>query len=357
MEGHDSISTDDIEYRLLAAERLIAQLRSEQAGLVIELDRRQVPLADGCRSLTEWLAGRLDVSRRNASALVNVGRRLVDQPALRKHLATGKVSFDRAEALGRFGGDPDEFAHLGLAALHQIASTTHTTSASEQDVFDGRELYLQPTLDHSRWKLWGHLPGVDGTIIQDALFAKADTFPHEAQATSRATRHADALTAICLDSLTGGSTEHTGTSNVGITVFVDTRLGPNGYLPAGPAVGPNTLAEILCTGTIETNAITADGTPLGVGRRTGKIPPRLRRFVLGRDRGCTAAGCTSRYRLQPHHKQHWADGGATDADNLITLCWYHHHVIVHQRGYTIDPDSPIGQTRFLRPQPRAPNQS
>ena len=266
------------------------------------------------------------------------------------------MSFDRAEALGRFAGDPDEFAHLGLSALHQIASTTETTSTSEADVFEGRELFMQPTLDHSRWKLWGHLPGVDGTIIQDALFAKADTFPHEAQTTSRATRHADALTAICLDSLTGTSDGDPGTSTVGITVFVDTRLGPNGYVPAGPAVGPNTLAEIVCTGTTEVTAISADGTPLGVGRRTAKIPPRLRRFVLGRDRGCTAAGCTSRYRLQPHHKQHWADGGKTDAEQP------HHTVLVppprdrpptrlHHRPELAHRTNPFPPTPTTRPQP------
>lgn len=28
-------------------------------------------------------------------------------------------------------------------------------------------------------------------------------------------------------------------------------------------------------------------------------------------------------------------GGSTDADNLITLCWFHHHISVHREGLHI----------------------
>ncbi|MDF1597426.1 MAG: HNH endonuclease signature motif containing protein, partial [Acidimicrobiia bacterium] len=66
----------------------------------------------------------------------------------------------------------------------------------------------------------------------------------------------------------------------------------------------------------------------------------------GERHGCTADGCTSRYRLQPHHIIPWSQGGRTDPDNLITLCWFHHHVVIHQMGYEIIPDSPPGRLRF-----------
>ena len=36
-------------------------------------------------------------------------------------------------------------------------------------------------------------------------------------------------------------------------------------------------------------------------------------------RGC----CESRY-VEGHHIKHWADGGDTKLDNLVTLCKYHH---------------------------------
>ena len=80
------------------------------------------------------------------------------------------------------------------------------------------------------------------------------------------------------------------------------------------------------------------------------IPRRLRRWILARDGAvCTVAGCTSRYRLQIHHITRWVDGGRTDAENLTTLCWFHHHVVIHGQGFTIDPHSPPQRRRLLRP--------
>lgn len=354
MRDTENFSTDELEVRLVAIEQTIAQLRAEQASLIEIVDRRQVPLADGCRSLAEWVSGRLDIARRTAGQLIATARRLPEQDALAKALSDGELSFDRATALIRLNGHPGEFAHVGLSALHQIAATESLTAGSERAAFERRHLTIQPTLDMTSWTLWGQLPGHDGQIVQDALAAKADAFPESARSDSRATRNADALTALCMDSLTETSTSDQPATDSGITVFVDARYGPNGYLAGGPAVGPYTLDELVCTGTVEVTGIGADGTPLNQGRRNRKIPPRLRRFVIGRDRGCAAQGCTSRYRLQAHHRKHWADGGETDAENLVALCWYHHHVVIHQRGFAIDPESPSGDIRFVRPHIRGP---
>ena len=87
-----------------------------------------------------------------------------------------------------------------------------------------------------------------------------------------------------------------------------------------------------------------------MGRRSRPISPQLRRFVLDRDgAACTIAGCTSRYRLQVHHIKRWIDGGRTDPENLTTVCWFHHHVVIHGQGFRIDPDSPPQRRRLLQP--------
>jgi hypothetical protein len=105
------------------------------------------------------------------------------------------------------------------------------------------------------------------------------------------------------------------------------------------------VEEIFCTGSVERITFQG-GQPLAAGRTTRVIAPKLRRAVLFRDGGCTADGCTSRYRLQPHHIIPWSTGGPTDPNNLTTLCWFHHHVVIHQMGYEIKPDSPPGRLRF-----------
>ena len=43
-----------------------------------------------------------------------------------------------------------------------------------------------------------------------------------------------------------------------------------------------------------------------------------------------------------------------DADNLATLCWFHHHVVIHGEGFSIDPNSPPQRRRFIRPRVHDP---
>jgi len=82
---------------------------------------------------------------------------------------------------------------------------------------------------------------------------------------------------------------------------------------------------------------------------TKAVPPAIHRFVAWRDGGCTAEGCQSRYRLQPHHIIERSRGGSDDPENLTTMCWYHHHIVIHGLGYSIDPNSPPQRRRFLSP--------
>ena len=121
-------------------------------------------------------------------------------------------------------------------------------------------------------------------------------------------------------------------------------------LEAGPKVGAQALAAILCDATTEVQVTIDDGRPLQYGRRSRTVPPALRRAVIHRDGGvCAADGCNSRYRIQVHHKIPWSQGGRTDPENLITLCWFHHHVIIHQRGYQIYRHHEHGRIRFHKP--------
>ncbi|MDH5422713.1 MAG: HNH endonuclease, partial [Acidimicrobiia bacterium] len=318
---------------------------------------RQVHHGDGCRTMVEWVSSRADLSAHTAKRLVAVTKRLVDRPDLLGALAAGEVSFERVEQVARTTHTIDDVAHLDIASVTRLAAKqTRLTRHHERDAHDARFLTMQPNLDQSMWKVWGQLAGLDGAIVQDALFARADTFPTESHQESRGARNADALTAIAQDSLTTTNPNTSASSVADLVVFVDTRHNQttNGYVPAGPIVGAATIDELLCGGAaVDYVTMTSDGQTLNVGHKSPKIPRRLRRAVLGRDDGCCVDGCTSRYRLQAHHIIHWADGGPTNANNLVTLCWFHHHVVIHQRGFTINPDSPRTRLRLQRPN-RAP---
>jgi hypothetical protein len=310
-------------------------------------------------------------------------RRLADRPAAHMRLAAGEQSFERVSVASRLDEavDPDRYDvdHLRRLVRQQVGITPGEETAR----YDERFLHIQPTLDDTAWKLWGQLAALDGSLVEQALFARADELPND-PSTLRSTKTADALAAICLDSLDpvplseptqsqsrpdrpsetdpSALPSLTNLSRIfeltrpGITVFVNAQRSGTavGTLMGGQVIGPNTIEEILCAGTIEAIAVTDEGKPINVGRQSAKIPGRLRRFVIGRDGGCCAEGCTSRYRLQVHHRIHWSDGGETNAENLVTLCWFHHHVVIHQRGYTIAPLSPPHRLRFKRPQPNGP---
>ena len=365
----ETATIDRIEQQLLDGEAVIARIRAAQMALLREVDRRQAAIADGCRTLTEWVTGRLDVGPDTATNLVDATRRCETLPSVEAALVAGTVTWDRATATARIAKASeddtilDELSVYDVAGIRRLVANRHrVTNGQEQFAFERRYLSVQPNLDESSWRLVGQLPGLAGRVFVDALDAKTDAMPHEPALTeSRSARWADALWAISLDSLSGGDGATIDTSTPLLTVFMDatiaapTNAEAGVVIEGGPQVGPNTVEAILCDGFVEVTAHTADGIPLKMGRRSRIIPPRLRRFVLHRDdAACTIAGCTSRYRLQIHHIRSWVDGGRTDPENLTTLCWFHHHVVIHGRGFTIDPDSPPQRRRLLRPPIHAP---
>ena len=355
---------DELEREFVECESLIAQLRAVQMQMVSQLDTMQVPLGDGCRTTAEWVASRADMAPETASALVRLSR----DPAVHRELASGAVTFGRAAATALLAAtDASDHAietsrGLDITGVRRLAAKwRRVTRVAECDAFERRQIAIQPTLDNAMWQGWFRLPGVDGKLLEEALSRRADEFPGDRDA-SRRQRMADALVAIAQDALDPDTEDRaaTGGSNRTqlLTLFGDAdMLATTGNeagveIPSGPRAGIGALEELICSGSVEWIRRAADGRPLGVGRRSRVIPPALRRFVLARDGGCVADGCRSRYRLQAHHVTPWSRGGRTESDNLVTVCWYHHHVVIHGRGQGIDPESSRRRVRFL-PRSRA----
>jgi hypothetical protein len=358
---------DELEQFVTGVERSFARGRVAQMAALRELDRRQAPLADGCRSLVEWVTGRLDVLPDTAKTLVATARRLEELPVLEEAALASEVTFDRLAAVARLAGQGDEqtaleeSAGLDVAGIHRrAAQQRRLTRSQEHRGFRDRYVATQSNLDHTALDFHGRMVGIAGRVFEEALHTVGDRLPGAPGVRSRATRNADALSKIAQDALDDGN-HHTVATTPLVTVFVDAARtaatgGETGVtVAAGPRVGPNTLEAMICSGSVEVTALTGDGTPLNIGRRSRVVPAKLRRFVLHRDDGvCTADGCSSRYRLEAHHIVPWSQGGATDADNLTTLCWYHHHVIVHGEGFAVDPNTPPRRRRFLQPRDHDP---
>jgi hypothetical protein len=200
---------------------------------------------------------------------------------------------------------------------------------------------------------WGGLPGLDCRIVEKAVDQRADEVIPSEERLAVAERRALALVAICQDSLDSHIGSESSPVDVAVTVDARTAAATHGEtgvsVLAGPRLGPRALEEILCDSKINLIGIIENGKPLDLGRRSRTIPSKLRRLVLDRDGGCAVEGDNSRYRLEVHHIVPWSQGGTTDTDNLITLCWYHHHIAVHREGLQIER---IGTSRVRLKRPR-----
>lgn len=350
MGGENELSIDQLEQRLIAAEKAIARLRELQIQDLADIDVAQVATADGSRSLSEWVSGRLDQGIDSARKLVRTMRRLQDRPDLQERLADGSASFDRVEALSRIRDDVGLMEWADVAAVRREAAKRARVSAeAETRTASDRFLVMQPSLDESWWKLWGGLDGPSGALVDKVLSEAADQLPDlpDASKGSRSWRQATALVE-CLVS------DESPPANVTVIVEADEAAGTGGeagvVLEAGPGVGRQALRAILCDADTDVVARTEDGRFMDYGRRQRTAPPALKRALLARyNHMCGADGCTSRHRLQVHHRTPWSEGGKTNQEDLVVLCWFHHQVVVHERGYEIYFHHDSRRIRFRKP--------
>ena len=117
-------------------------------------------------------------------------------------------------------------------------------------------------------------------------------------------------------------------------------------LENGREIAIETARRLACGGSLVGLVEAEDGEPLNIGRKTRAVPPAIQRALRSRDRGCRFPGCDRTRFTHAHHIRHWADGGETSLNNLVTLC-SHHHQMVHEGGY--DVRKVAGEIEFVAP--------
>ena len=90
-------------------------------------------------------------------------------------------------------------------------------------------------------------------------------------------------------------------------------------------ISRTTLERLSCDCRISRVIMDGPSCVLDVGRATRNISNALWNALVARDKHCTEPGCTLGPGFcEAHHVRHWADGGATNLDNLELKCWFHH---------------------------------
>ena len=120
-------------------------------------------------------------------------------------------------------------------------------------------------------------------------------------------------------------------------------------------VSAETVERLRCSGSL-TPITVRDGQPIDVGREQRLYTHRQRIALAARDGGCRWPGCDRPPSwAEAHHIDHWArDNGKTDVANGILLC-RHHHLLLHNRHWSITRDGPdyqlLSPNGELRPMP------
>jgi hypothetical protein len=323
---------------------------------LIEADHRQSFTADGAPDLTQWASLQMSVRHSSAAQLVRVARRLEDLPVLRERFAAGELSLDQVDAIARMATPETEAALikecLGLsnAALDRAARRANPpTTHDENEAWKRRWLTIQHTLDGTEGHLNARLPGAELHMVETAIRERADRIPSNPETgmfDAYPTRLADGLVELC--ATTGD--ESSPPAQIILHADLDALTSDSvttgvAELETGPVIASETARRLACDAIVEI-AVYDDCRILGVGRRTRTIPGWLRRQLWFRDGGCRFPGCGRQGWVHAHHKQHWADGGPTDLDNLILLCGFHHRFL-HEHGWTIDDH--YRKPKFRRP--------
>lgn len=338
----EKLTEDQLDQIITDSESGIARIRAVQMAAITEKRLRKSHHLDGYRSIVDWVAARADVSHGTARRLCWTATRLIDAAVVAGDLARGETTFDRAERVARLpeqhraGHERFDIGQLSKRVAHY----RRLSPRRERMISNSGYLRFQSSSDETTTRFWGELAGLDSRIVEKAIDQKADEVVPDEDKLAVAERRALAFVALCQDSLyEEGAVE--GSAPVQTTVMVDARTaaGSNGQtgttVLGGPRIGPRALEAILCDSITEVIGIAETGKPLDLGRKTRTVSPALRRYVLQRDAGCTVEGCGSKYRLEVHHTIPFAQGGATDANDLVTLCWFHHQVAVHRRGFEL----------------------
>jgi hypothetical protein len=195
----------------------------------------------------------------------------------------------------------------------------------------------------------GQRPHLTLTVSAETLRGKVGADALNADAFSAETLHANALGAVAhgADALSSdtrsASTLATDTQDAAAQQSGSSAAAELGGV--GP-IHPETARRIACDAVrtlvtvaapdAETAWMTiAPVVPLSVGRAARTIPAHIRTALVLRDQGCRFPGCDRPPAwTDGHHIIHWANGGSTELENLVSLCRMHHRR-VHEEGWRI----------------------
>jgi hypothetical protein len=126
-------------------------------------------------------------------------------------------------------------------------------------------------------------------------------------------------------------------------------IGGIGHLEGSDDAIPLAVVESrLCDAGSQLLIADSCGNPLDLGREQRLFTSKQRTALRARDGGCVWPECDSRaWACEAHHTITWhKDHGRTDVADGVLLCRFH-HLLLHNKGWKIERDTPPTGTRYL----------
>jgi len=339
--------------------RLSALIDGLQGDLCRALDRgrRRGEHQLARLSPASWAARTCAMSRNSAGDRLCVGKHLDALPETSSALAKGEIGYQAAAAICHLRdqlGDKWEsenealmvdnarrfsVENLRMCCRHAryVADPDGFDKDSQED-FERRWLKVSPMLDgmHS---VDGVLDPVTGAAFRTALDSLA-VWRGPEDTRNHGQRMADALAELLDHQMNEGRLPRRKgvRPHVTLTTTLQGLKGeigaPVAELELGLQISAKTVERLACDCTMS-RVLLADSKVVDVGRATRTVPPATGRALRLRDRGCRWPGCDRPVSWStPHHIEFWSRGGATDLDNLVLLCHYHHR-LVHEGEWQV----------------------
>lgn len=334
--------------------------------LIREYDETGAWAGAGMSSCAAWLSWKVGLGLHAARERVRVAHALANLPAVSEAFRRGELSYSKARAITRVATAATEdllleYARQGTAAqLDQIVRGFVWLSREEaldrnRLIHEARNCSWREHDDGSveiRVRLPADAAAAIVTAIDSAV-AEDDDVPagtSEGEREPLSARRADALVRVADSFSAGGARNAKGGDRHLIHVHINGSSGHACVESHQHTVGdvPAETARRLACDCSRVMVWEDDhGHPLAIGRKSRSIPPAIRRALRVRDKGCRFPGCNHTRFTHAHHIQHWADGGETTLDNLVTLCSRHHR-LVHEDGFAV-VNVGSNHFRFLKP--------
>ena len=368
------VDLDVVREHLAFVGRARASLAALEAELVSEVARRE-----GGAAAEEILCRDQKRSRSGARKAVKTAAQLEWAPNVAEKLADGAITPEAAGLIldAAAEGPVDQRQMLAAAEEEPDDRFRRTLKEHVNERTSEQELNERRARQRSRrrasiteqpdgmFHLFAQFDPLVGNQVRAALVAKADALFRSEDPKQRSTppqRFADALAGLVCSS---AGTEARG--GAGADGDADTGRGNSGACSGAGCGGGvpqgfelivladyDLVHERICNARLtdgtrltetETLAIACDAKILPgifnkhtgtiiLGRSQRKIPKRLRKRLVARDRGCIGCGAHEQI-CEVHHIVPWTHGGETTYENTCLLCWRCHHVRVHEHGEEI----------------------